>query len=335
MPGHSIIVLGASAGGLEPLRQILSRLPPDLPASLFVVVHLPSHTKVDLAGGLRGSCRLPVGWANDGESIREGRVYLAPQDRHLLVKRDHVRVLFGARENRVRPAIDVLFRSAAVEHRSRVVGVVLSGHQDDGAAGLSIIKECGGTTIVQNPTQAEVASMPREAIARTETIDFRLDAADIAGVLCQLARAEARSAPAVPDHIRAEAAVVEYTMTREEPSPSVGTETVLTCPDCGGTLWELRDGVHRRFRCRVGHAFSSSGLLEAMDNEIEQALWVAARTLRERADLLKKLAASSRPQGPLALGYEQRAEEVVQQGRLLEDVLTSILTHRNFEETGR
>ncbi len=128
--------------------------------------------------------------------------------------------------------------------------------------------------------------MPLEAIARTETIDFRLHAADIAAVLCQLARAEARPAPAVPDSLRAEAVLVENTMTQEEPSPSVGSETVLTCPDCGGTLWELRDGVHKRFRCRVGHAFSSGRLLEAIDTEIEQGLWVAARALRERADLL-------------------------------------------------
>jgi two-component system, chemotaxis family, protein-glutamate methylesterase/glutaminase len=332
MPRQSIIVLGASAGGLGPLRQILSQLPPDLPASLFVVVHLPPQASVDLVDGLCGSCRLPVQWANDREAFREGRIYLAPPNRHLLVKQDHVRVLFGARENRVRPAIDVLFRSAAVEHRSRVVGVVLSGYLDDGAAGLSIIQQCGGITIVQNPAEAEVASMPLEAIARTESIDFRLDATEIAEVLSQLARAEARPAPAIPDPIRIEAALAENTMTttHDKSSPLTGTETVLTCPDCGGALWELHDGVQLRFRCRVGHAFTTGRLLHAMENEIEQALWLASRVLRERADLLKKLAASSVRERPAA-DFDRRAEEVLQQVHFVEDVLARIMTHREFE----
>lgn len=331
MSGHPIIVLGASAGGLAPLKEILRGLPPDFPASLFVVVHMPRKPAVDYADGLQRASPLPLAWAQNGESIRPGRVYVAPPNRHLLLKRECVRVLFGARENRVRPAADVLFRSAAVAHGAGVVGVVLSGYQDDGAAGLWMIKQCGGATVVLDPATAEAPSMPREAIVRAQGVDFVLPAADIADVLARLATAEAEAEPKpnCPQAVMVEAAVAEKTMSEHEEPTSVGSTTALVCPDCGGVLREIAAEGPQRFRCRVGHTFSSNHLLQAMDDEVERAMWVAARTLRERADLLRKLASSHSSQ--VGKGFEERAGEVERQGRLLEDVLAELFAARNRE----
>jgi two-component system chemotaxis response regulator CheB len=330
MAGHPIIVLGASAGGLASLKEILEGLTADLEASsLFVVVHIPARPPVDFVRGLRAVTQLEVDWARDRESIRPRRVYVAPPNRQLVAKRDQVRVGFSPRENRFRPAIDVLFRSAAVAHGTGVIGVVLSGYLEDGAAGLSMIKRCGGIAVVLEPATAEAPSMPEAAIARTPGVDRVLPAGEIAAELRRLATQEPGPQPVIPQDILAEAAAAERMMTETSETPRFGSQTDMVCPDCGGVLREIEGGPWRRFRCRLGHTFTTARLLEAMDDEVERALWTAVRTLQERADLLAKLASTS---GRAAEDFQVRARELVHQGQLLEGMLADLIAARDGKE---
>ena len=193
MADHDIVVVGASAGGVEALTNLVAALPADLPASLFVVLHVPATGTSTLPDILSRSGPLPASHAKDGEPIEQGRVYVAPPDHHLLLRDDHVHLARGPRENGHRPAVDPLFRSAAWEHSTRVVGVVLSGALDDGTAGLLAIKARGGVAVVQQPEDALYAGMPNNAIEHVE-VDHVLPAAAIAGMLARLA-AEPASAP--------------------------------------------------------------------------------------------------------------------------------------------
>ncbi len=197
MPGHDVIVVGASAGGVEALDRLVAALPDDLPASLFVVLHVPPTGRSALPDILRRHCRLPVAHAIDGEAVKPGQVYVAPPDQHLLVADGQVRLGRGARENGHRPAIDPLFRSAAREYGPRVVGVVLSGVLDDGTAGLAAVKAGGGVAIVQEPADAMYPAMPQHALENV-AVDHVLAAGEIAAALDRLAREPARG-PGRPD----------------------------------------------------------------------------------------------------------------------------------------
>ena len=253
-PSHDVIVIGGSAGALAPLEQILAALPRDLPAAIFVTLHLGASS--NLSEILSRHTALPVHAAASGAPIERGHVYVAVSDRHLLLHDHHILLSRGPRENLARPAIDPLFRSAACSFAGRVVGIVLSGHLNDGTAGLLAIKRCGGVAVVQDPTEAACPDMATSAL-RHVAIDHIVPACDMAALLDQLTRQPALEAPDIPFEIRFEAAIAAQELAGMETNERLGELSPFACPECHGVLWEIDDGGLLRYRCHVGHAFTS------------------------------------------------------------------------------
>ena len=290
MGGHDIIVLGASAGGIEAsLSQLVARLPADLPAAVFVVVHIPAHSTSVLPKIFSRHGPLPAAHAMLSEPIRPGRIYVAP-DHHMILRPGRVSLTRGPRENGHRPSVDPLFRSAALAYGRRVVAVVLSGSLDDGSAGLAAVKEAGGVTVVQSPDEAIYPSMPRSAML-TVKIDHVLPVAGIADLLVSMAGDPPEERPVMNPDSGPETKVrfdeLDPRALHEPQHP--GTPAGFGCPDCGGALWELSEGVPIRYRCRVGHAWTSAALLAEQADTMETALWTALRALEERASLCRKM----------------------------------------------
>ena len=248
MPGHDRIVVGASAGGVEALVQLVSCLPADLPAAIFVVLHVPPHGGSILPQILSRSGPLPAIHPQDGQAIQPGHIYVAPPDMHLLIKRGYVHLARGPRENGHRPAADPLFRTAARAYGLRVVGVVLSGALDDGAAGLAAVKMRGGMAMVQDPKDAYCGDMPRNAM-NSVGVDYCLPVAEMPAVLTRLANEPAvleRVQP-VSEEMGKEADIAELDLTTLHDSDRPGSPSGFACPDCGGSLWEVREGELIRF----------------------------------------------------------------------------------------
>jgi two-component system, chemotaxis family, protein-glutamate methylesterase/glutaminase len=292
MARKDIVVVGASAGGMEALQKLVARLPADFPGSLFVVWHLAPGAKSMLPQILSRAGPLQASYPEDGDRIEPGRIYVAPNDHHLLLERGTIRVARGPKENRFRPAIDPLFRSAAYIYGPRVVGVVLTGALDDGTAGLWTVKLRGGTAVVQEPTDALVRSMPLNALDNVE-VDHKLPAGEIGELLGRLVREEAAAAPRVPAH-EDEKTAREIHIARERDALEEGTLRLgelspFTCPECHGVLAMLREGKIVRFRCHTGHAFSADTLLTANGEELEARLWDAVRACDEAVLLLNRL----------------------------------------------
>ena len=284
MPDHGIVVVGASAGGVEALADLAASLPDDLAAAVFVVLHLPATGTSALPEILRRHGPLPAAHVNDGEPIRPGRIYVAPPDHHVLVRTGHVHLSRGPRENGHRPAIDPLFRSAAREYATEVIGVVLSGALDDGTAGLLAIKSRGGVAVVQQPTDALYPGMPGNALEHVQ-VDHVVAAASIGKLLTRLV-ADLLDAPRepAPTGMRVEVEMEGFAPEAFE-SNHPGRPSGFSCPDCNGVLWQIKDGGPERYRCRVGHAWSPESLLSQQSEALEAALWVALRSLEERAAL--------------------------------------------------
>lgn len=324
MPGRDIHVIGASAGGVEALAQLAQGLPADLPAALFVVLHLPPHGLSVLPQILSRSGPLPAAHAHDGEPIRHGRIYVAPPDYHLLLHHGAVRVVRGPRENGHRPAVDPLFRTAAKVYGARVVGVVLSGALDDGTAGLAAVRQRGGVAVVQDPDDARYDSMPRSALENVGA-DHCLALADVAPTLVRLSGEVVEEAlpPADPD-LKAEADIAELDPAALNASEHPGEPSAFACPDCGGVLWELQDGDLLRFRCRVGHAWTAGTLVGRQSDAVEDALWTALRALEEKAAMARRLAGRARKRdaaGRASAYFERQAAEVLEQAGLLRRTL--------------
>jgi two-component system chemotaxis response regulator CheB len=322
MPDRDIVVVGASAGGVEALTSLVGSLPGDLPASLFVILHVPATGSSALPDILTRHGPLPASHAKDGEPLEQRRIYVAPPDHHLLLRAGHVHLSRGPRENGHRPAVDPLFRSAAWEHAARVVGVVLSGALDDGTAGLLAIKSRGGVAIVQQPEEALYPGMPLNAIEHVH-VDHVLPATAIADALTRLA-AEPAMQPAspAPSDMKLEVDVERFSMEALK-SGNPGRPSAFSCPDCNGVLWEIQDGGLVRFRCRVGHAWSPESLITQQSEALEAALWVALRSLEERAALARRLAEPARRRGHriTATRWQEQAQEAQQAARLVRQLL--------------
>jgi two-component system, chemotaxis family, protein-glutamate methylesterase/glutaminase len=329
MPGHDIIVMGASSGGIETFIEIVSELPRDLPAAIFAVLHVSPRGTTKFPQILTRAGPLTAAHALDKEPIRPGRIYVAPPDFHVLVRRGMIRIVRGPKENNARPAIDATFRTAARNYGPRVIGVVLSGALDDGTAGLAAIKERGGITVVQDPDDALFPDMPRNAMEAVK-VDYCLPAREIAPLLVRLALEPVKeeAAPPVPEEMQKESEIEAMDMGTIEDEEKPGTPSVFGCPECGGVLWELQDGELLRFRCRVGHAFGSEGLLSAQTEALDTALWSAFRALEENAALCWRLAKQARKnqRTKSAKIFEQRAEAAEQQAGAIRRVL---LTEKN------
>jgi two-component system, chemotaxis family, protein-glutamate methylesterase/glutaminase len=268
LQGHDIIVIGASVGGVEALSSLMAQLPENLPAAIFVVQHVIPTATGNLARVLNHASPLPATMAQDCESFELGHIYVAPPDHHLLVKQGCLRVTRGLRENRVRPAIDPLFRSAAVAYGVRVIGIVLTGLQNDGTSGLLAIKRCGGITIVQDPKEALYPDMPLSALEHVE-VDYCLPVLKMGAVLYRLSQALPTATPPIPEELRIEVKIAENPADNSNCAAEFGESVSSTCPECGGPLWELRDEKLHRYRCRIGHAFTAESLLAGQSEVIE------------------------------------------------------------------
>ncbi|RXG91265.1 MULTISPECIES: chemotaxis protein CheB [Bradyrhizobium] len=310
MSNRDIIVIGGSAGATQPLKQILGRLPADLPAAIFVVLHIPAQGIGILSTVASNAGPLPVRQAKNGMKIEPGQIYLAAPDHHLLLSGDHIFLGRGPRENLVRPAIDALFRSAALYHGPRVIGVLLSGLLSDGAAGLNAIKRCGGMTVVQDPMDAISDEMPRRAMEAT-TIDLCVPGATMGDVLSELVKEQAGVPLPIPPEIRLEVEIAAGERIGSDNLVSVADPVALTCPACGGVLSEVKEGRPMRFRCQVGHAFTADVLAKEQEGRVDEALRVALRIIEERAELVHRMAADGRRSGRPAVAemYEARAAE--------------------------
>ena len=312
-PSH-LIVVGTSAGGMPALVKFVAQLPATLSAAVLVVQHFASdsdgqHLIDRLAHHTSLPCRLPA----DGDLIEAGTIYLAPPDRHLLAKdgsTPHLLVTKGPRENHYRPSVDALFRSAAVAFGPRTVGIVLTGMLHDGTAGLEFIKRCGGLAIVQDPAEAEFPSMPQSALQNVD-VDYVVPLGMLGPLLDEITGTTASRPPVdIPTDLKQEAAIAERVVglgTIAE-AQQLGQLVTLTCPDCGGNLWELNHGKVQRFRCHTGHAFTADSLLLHSQQNIEETLWVAMRMMEERKNLLSSIIA--RDGGAYSAAQAERLEEI-------------------------
>ena len=293
MPGHDIIVIGASAGGLKALGAIVGSLPTDIDAAIFIVQHLPADKPSILPKILADVGSLPASHASDGEPIQKGRIYVAPPDYHLLVNQGSMRVVHGPKENRFRPAIDTLFRSAARAYGSRVVGVVLTGYLDDGTVGLQAVKKRGGVAIVQDPKEAEYPSMPKSAL-RYVKVDRCLPLAEIPHLLVELSKQPAAEEEAYPmtEEIEIESKIAEQQMNTQELLENVeaiGTRTTYTCPECNGSIWQVDKSEPLRFRCHTGHSFTADTFLAEQTQNLEKALWSATQIMEDKVMFFRQM----------------------------------------------
>lgn len=288
-----IVVVGASAGGVEASLYLAEHLPADFTAPVFITIRFPADAESMLAAILARRSALHVRPPDDGEEICPGRIYIARPGSHLLITRGRIRLGRGPTENGNRPAIDPMFRSAALAYGPRVIGVVLTGNLDDGTAGLRAIKRRGGIAVAQNPDDAVFRSMPASAIEHVP-VDHIVALSDLPGLLQQLVAEPLPSALAEASHMSDDRSETEFAAFDREAIENAdahpGTPSPFGCPDCGGVLWETRDGDLVRYRCRIGHAWTADGLAFEQQSSLEEALWTALRALEESAQLNEQLA---------------------------------------------
>lgn len=303
---RDVIVIGASAGGVEVLLDMVRTLPADLPAAVFVVIHVaPGHTST-LPELLSHRGPLPARHPLHDEKIVPGNIYIAPPDNHLIVRQGSMEVVRGPKENGHRPAADVLFRTASAAYGSRVIGVVLSGYGDCGTAGMMSIKARGGLSVVQAPETAQAPDMPRSVLSRVD-VDHSTHPAELPGLLAKLAA----TTPG-PDTPVGE-------LVKHLEGSELGARAEVVCPICEGVLTEAQPGVFQHFRCHVGHAFSLESLVREQSEELERTLWAAVRALEESAALSRRLSAVER--GELRRSFAEKAAAHLQQAEYLRKML--------------
>jgi two-component system chemotaxis response regulator CheB len=327
MPGRDIIVVGGSAGGVEALCQLVHGLEPGLPASLFVVCHFPSEAHSFLPEILSRQGPLLARHARDEETIYPAHIYVAPPDHHLLLEVRRIRVQRGPRENGFRPSIDPLFRSAAGVFGDRVIAVLLSGALFDGIAGLLAVRAAGGVSVIQDPQDAMLGSLPRSA-CQIAGADHVVAAQELGPLLNRLVHRHPGPEGSPPvkdpkDPVEKITETVQQDMDGQTWDGRRGTVSIFTCPECGGCMWQLEDTGLVRFRCHVGHAYLAEALLEEQAAALEAALWTAVRTFRECGVLARQLANRKREEGlgTSAQRFEEEARVADHYGDLIQNLL--------------
>src|SRR5579875_405483 len=305
---RTLVVMGASAGGVETLRRVVADLPEDLPAALCVVLHIAPGAPSALAAILGRAGRLPCRAVADHERLHPGEILVAPPDRHVVVEDGHVALSAGPRENGHRPAIDTLFRTAAEALGGGVIGVVLSGTRDDGTAGLALIKSRGGLALVQNPDEALYGGMPANAIAHV-AVDAVVTSDQIANTIVRMVRGDWDADAPRPERLAT--------------SGLSGEPVTSTCPECGGVLSEQREAGLIQWRCKVGHRYSPESLADAQAQGVEGAIWAAVRALEDRALLLERMAEQSDSRGLdyATRAFRSRAGQAREQAKLVRETL--------------
>jgi two-component system, chemotaxis family, protein-glutamate methylesterase/glutaminase len=324
---RDLVVIGASAGGVEALRIVIGMLPRDFRAAVCVVVHTSPASPGVLGGILRRAGPLEATTVVTRERLKPGMVYVPGPDLHLVVQPTMAVATRGPRENRFRPAVDPLFRSAAQAYGPRVIGVILSGGLDDGTAGLWAVKRMGGVTLVQDPEDAMVQSMPRHALQHVE-VDHVLPAARIAAMLERLTSEDIAEAGGyvVPESTKIEVEIARQTSPLEAGVQRLGEPSTYACPECHGVLLRMAEGERVRFRCHTGHAYSSESLISEMDQAIEDALSISIRALQEKAILVRDLAQRT-TDARHAEDLRLRAEEAQQRAEMLRQATLALDKH--------
>ncbi|HET8859975.1 chemotaxis protein CheB [Marivirga sp.] len=293
-----VVVIGTSAGGLEALKKLLSQLPKDFPLSVLIVSHIsPDATGNIFLDQLNKLDTLKFEHAKSGNDLKPAIGYLAPSDHHLLISKNcKMLITKGAHENRSRPAIDPLFRSAAVAFGAGVIGILLTGYLDDGTSGMKAIKKCGGICIVQDPEEAEYPDMPRNALNNIK-VDYCLPIAEMGSLLSkiipkrlsQIDKKGNKGKKAIPDDVLTEAKIAERVLSDLSSANKLGDQVPFNCPGCGGVLWKVGKDDDLRFRCHTGHAYTSAFLLAEQTNKIEETMWTALRMFEENKNLLTEM----------------------------------------------
>lgn len=311
-----VIVVGTSAGGLNALSEFVSQLNDNINAAILIVMHLSGASISDfIVRRLQPLTKLHCAIAIDEALLKKGHIYIAPANLHLLVVKDQILLGRGPEENRWRPSIDVLFRSAAVAYNSRVIGVILTGLLNDGTTGMITIKKCGGTTIVQEPTEAEYPDMPLSVIEHM-TVDYCISLANIGEVISGIIQTTPPETP-VPDEIRIESEISQKVVIGYDHVKQLGEKSIYACPDCGGGLWELNNadpqtGKVTRYRCHIGHSYSEKDLVIKQGEIFETTLWVALRIMEERRNLFNKMETDHAKKGLISMAkdYARKADKI-------------------------
>ncbi len=318
-----IVVIGASAGGVEALLKLVTSLPKDFAAAVFIVLHVGSH-KSELPWLLTRLERLPARHPNDGEPFEAGQIYVAPPDHHMVLQPGRISLTKGPRENWARPAIDPLFRSAADVYGAAVIGMILTGGLNDGTAGLYQIEQAGGTTIVQDPADATNPSMPQSALAHV-AVDYCLPMADITPLLIRLV-GEGSDVPSLPAPITEEQPQEDEEMAAEF---TQNLPVAVTCPDCGGALRRRELGSLTQFACHIGHIYTAEVMMAAQFLTLERFIESAMRSLGERAELCRQMAEKSLPHDPSpnSSSWEAAMREAHEQTEPLREMITREWIH--------
>ncbi|MBD2054490.1 chemotaxis protein CheB [Oculatella sp. FACHB-28] len=326
MSKHSIVVVGTSAGGMEALKQLVAHLPSNLPTAIFIVWHVAPESTNILPQILERVSPLPVAQAINNETIQPGRIYVAPSDHHLLVELGQVRVTKGPKENRFRPSVDVLFRSAALAYGSQVIGVVLTGLLNDGASGLYAVKERGGRAVVQDPVDALHPSMPIQAM-KAVPVDYCVPIKEMGALLGRLSNEVDQEKEEMPvsEQMKLEVAIAGEDNAFRSGIMKLGQLSPYTCPECHGVLLQLKDGGLVRFRCHTGHAYSLNALLTEVTESIEASLWSTLRGIEESELLMNYLAEhlyEANDSGPAEL-LRQKLQEASKRAELVRQAIRS------------
>lgn len=323
---RDIIVIGASAGGLPALMELVKGLPADFPAAIFIVLHLSPFSTNFIPEILSKLGPLEVVEPSDGEPIQYGRIYVAAPDNHLLLENDKIIIKRGPKENRFRPSIDALFRSASNLYGPRVIGVVLSGMLDDGTSGLWSVKRMGGLAIIQDPSDAAFPAMPANVLEYVK-VDYQVPVAQLAALLFSLIGETIPKKPKIPtkelELLEMEVVIATHDNAFQMGIIQMGELTPFTCPDCHGALTQLKEGKIMRFRCHTGHAFTISALLAEVTESVEDHLWQAMRSLEESNMLLEKLGQHFTKEGQAGEAelFLTKARQMAKQARLIHDAI--------------
>ncbi len=322
MRKKNIVAFGGSAGATESMVKILKGIDPGTTASFFVVIHSSVNSLAYLQKIFERATALKVKYAQNDEPIDSATVYIAPANFHLIISSGKIKINQGPRENLMRPSIDVLFRSAAVNYNTQAIGVALSGTMDDGLVGMDALQKCGGTLIVESPDTALFPELPKNILDELET-DFVLSAEKISKKINRLVNEEAEPEISVPSYLIKELKIAEKSWSNINKQELNSTPAPYVCPDCGGPLWEIKNDKHLRFRCDIGHAITANNLVSQKTEAFERAMWIGLRALEERKNLLLKLANSSkeRNRSNLADDYFSKADEIEAQIDIMKDYL--------------
>ena len=327
MQNQQLVVIGASAGGIEALRDLVGQLPADFPAPIAIVLHTSPQSPGVLHEILTRSGPLTAVSPSSGERLKPGRIYVAPPDFHLLVEPGVARISKGPRENRFRPAIDPLFRSAAQVYGPNAIGVVLTGNLDDGTAGLWAIKQLGGVAVVQDPDDALYPSMPENAV-RHVNVDHVVPLSSIGSVLVSLVTGSPAVAepPPPPPNLDVEVRIAKQEDPIRAGVTHMGEPSTFACPECHGVLSQMKEAGRIRYRCHTGHAYSAESLVAEIAEGIESALWNAIRSLQEGALLLQELGSHADTHAPGGgTPLIGRGEQMLKQADTLRDMVTSTM----------